>query len=131
MHLLTWLHVASGYNNAEGYWLVQSSWGPEYADNGRFRVAFGAAALDTEVSLQKLLAHQSTCMTILTHKYGESYSVSPLLSIGSATTSPSKHMYDSSFSYSVVWANLLGPLLFIGSDGNSAQCAAVSSASAG
>eukprot|EP00878_Enallax_costatus_P021233 GHUV01022475.1.p1 GENE.GHUV01022475.1~~GHUV01022475.1.p1 ORF type:complete len:316 (+),score=67.80 GHUV01022475.1:281-1228(+) len=41
--------VITGYNNDEGYWLVQSSWGTEFADEGRFRVAFGAAALGTEV----------------------------------------------------------------------------------
>jgi hypothetical protein len=30
--------VLVGYNNDEGYWLILNSWGPDWADNGLFRV---------------------------------------------------------------------------------------------
>jgi hypothetical protein len=35
--------VIVGYNLTEGSWLCLNSWGPNFADNGLFRVAFGAA----------------------------------------------------------------------------------------
>lgn len=34
-----------GYDNEGGYWIARNSWGPTFADNGFFRVKFGACGI--------------------------------------------------------------------------------------
>lgn len=36
-------NVQVGYNNSGGYWLAKNSWGPDWADDGLFRVRTAVA----------------------------------------------------------------------------------------
>lgn len=41
-----------GFDNARKYWIVKNSWGPEFANGGYFRVAFGMSGIgDTAIGL--------------------------------------------------------------------------------
>eukprot|EP00877_Chromochloris_zofingiensis_P013817 jgi/Chrzof1/868/Cz01g32030.t1 len=37
--------VLVGYNNEEEYWVVKNSWGPDWADGGFFKVAYGTSGI--------------------------------------------------------------------------------------
>eukprot|EP00877_Chromochloris_zofingiensis_P008321 jgi/Chrzof1/3742/Cz13g07080.t1 len=39
--------VLVGYNNDEEYWVVKNSWGPDWADGGFFKVAYGTSGILT------------------------------------------------------------------------------------